>query len=94
MYIVRNYTILMHFNPTSRLNAVLAPVPFNNPYGYLGRLAWSNQNLLYRKNDLIKYQSSVRYRYPPDTNPHNNNYTYMPIGSSIHDVQYIHDFEN
>ena len=94
MYIVRNYTILMHFNPTSRLNAVLAPVPFNNPYGYLGRLAWSNQNLLYRKNDLIKYQSSVRYRYPPDTNPHNNNYTYMPIGSSIHNTQYIHDFEN
>ena len=84
----------MHFNPTSRLNAVLAPVPFNNPYGYLGRLAWSNQNLLYRKNDLIKYQSSVRYRYPPDTNPHNNNYTYMPIGSSIHNTQYIHDFEN
>ena len=94
MYIVRNYTALMYLGPTNKINYISTSVPFDNPYGYLGRLAWSNQNLLYRKNDLIKYQSSVRYRYPPDTNPHNNNYTYMPIGSSIHNTQYIHDFEN
>ena len=94
MYIVRNYTALMHLDPTDRIYAVLTPIPFNNPYGYLGRITWSNQILLYRKNYLIRYQSSTASKYPPDTNPHNNKYTYMPIGASIHDVQYIHDFEN
>ena len=94
MYIVRNYTALMHLEPTDRIFAVLTPIPFNNPYGYLGRLAWTDQILLYRKNYLIRYQPSTASKYPPDTNPHNKKYTYMPIGASIHDVQYIHDFEN
>ena len=94
MYIVRNYTALMHLNPTDRIYAVLTPIPFDNPYGYLGRWAWSNQNLLYRNNYLIKYHQSVTTCYPPDTNPHNNKYTYMPIGASIHNTQYKHDFKN
>ena len=94
MYIVRNYTALMHLDPTEEINSVLAPIPFNNPYGYLGRIKWPTYNLLYRGNLLIKYQSSIPSHYPPDTNPHNNKYTYMPIGASIHNAQYIHDFEN
>ena len=94
MYIVRNYTALMHLSPGSRIYAVLTPVPFDNPYSCLGRIAWSNQNLLYRANYLIRYQSSDANKYPPDTDPHNNKYTYMPIGASIHDVQYRHDFKN
>ena len=94
MYIVRNYTALMHLEPTDRIYAVLTPIPFNNLYGYLGRITWTNQILLYRKNYLIRYQSSTASKYPPDTNPHNSKYTYMPIGASIHDVQYMHDFEN
>ena len=93
MYIVRNYTALMHLDPTDRINAVLTPIPFNNPYGYLGRIKWSIANLLYKKNFEIKYQRSSTSRYPPDTDPYNNNYTYMPIGVSIHDVKYMHDFE-
>ena len=94
MYIVRNYAALMGLEPTDRLNYVLSPVPFNNPYGYLGRLRWPTYNLLYRDNCLIKYQSTVPSHDPPDTDRHNNKYTYMPIGASIHDAQYIHDFEN
>ena len=94
MYIVRNYTALMHLDPTGEINSVLTPIPFNNPYGYLGRIVWPAHRLLYRKNYLIRYQPSTPYRYPPDTDPHNNTYTYMPIGASIHDTQHIHDFEN
>ena len=94
MYIVRNYTALMYLEPTEEIHAVLTPIPFDNRYNYLGRIKWPNQNLLYRKNYLIiKYQPSSPSYYPPDTDPYNNNYTYMPIGASIHDVQYIHDFE-
>ena len=94
MYIVRNYAALMHLDHTTRINVVLIPIPFNNIYGYLGRLWWPIYNLLYRGNLIIKYQSSIPSHYPPDTNPHNNKYTYMPIGSSIHNARYIHDFEN
>ena len=94
MYIVRNYTALMHLDPTEEINSVLAPVPFDNPFGCLGRIAWSNQNLLYRANYLIRYQPSVASKYPPDTHPYNNKYTYMPLGVSIHNVQYMHDFKN
>ena len=93
MYIVRNYTALMHLDPTEEINSVLAPIPFNNPYGYLGRIVWPAHNLLYRKNYVIRYQPSDANKYPPDTTPDNNNYTYMPVGASIHDAQYIHDFE-
>ena len=94
MYIVRNYTALMHLNPTEKIYAVLTPVPFDNPHSYLGRLTWPSHNLFYRDNCLVRYQQSSDSCYPPDTNPHNNNYTYMPIGASIHNTQYIHDFEN
>ena len=84
----------MHLDPTEEINSVFAPIPFNNPYGYLGRIVWSTRRILYRKNYLIHFQPAVPYRYPPDTDPYNNNYTYMPIGASIHNVQYKHDFEN
>ena len=94
MYIVRNYVALMHLEPTDRIYAVLTPIPFNNPYGYLGRIMWSSLNLVYRKNYLIRYQTSSASKYPPDTHPYNNKYTYMPIGTSIHNVQYMHDFKN
>ena len=94
MYIVRNYTALMHLDHTETINAVLTPIPFNNPYGYLGRLRWPLHNLLYRGNFIIKYQSSIPSHYPPGTDPYNNEYTYMPIGSSIHNAKYIYDFEN
>ena len=94
MYIVRNYTALLYLNPADEIFAVLTPIPFDNQYGELGRINWSITNLLYRNNYLIQYQRSSPIHYPPDTNPHNNNYTYMPIGASIHDVQYTHDFEN
>ena len=94
MYIVRNYTALMHLDPTEKINDVLTPIPFDNIFGYLGRIEWPTYKLLYRDNCLVKYYTSVPFSYPPDTDPHNNNYTYMPIGASIHDVQYIHDFEN
>ena len=94
MYIVRNYTALMNLDHTDRINAVLIPIPFNNPYGYLGRLKWPNQKLLYRNNYLTLYQPGVVAWYPPDTDPSNNKYTYIPIGSSIHNAQYIYDFEN
>ena len=56
MYIVRNYTALMHLDPTEEINSVLAPIPFNNPYGYLGRIVWPAHKLLYRKNYLTRYQ--------------------------------------
>ena len=92
MYIVRNYTALMYLGPTDKINYILTPVPFDNPYDYLGRLKWPSNNLLYKDNCLVKYQSTDLSCYPPDTDPHNNKYTYMPIGASIHDVQYIHDF--
>ena len=94
MYIVRNYTALIYLEPTDKIFAVLTPISFDNRYSYLGRIKWSITNLLYKKNFEIKYQRSSPIHYPPDTDPHNNNYTYMPIGASIHDVQYIHDFEN
>ena len=94
MYIVRNYTALMHLEPTDKIYAVLTPIPFNNPYGYLGRIKWPNHKLLYRNNYLTLYQPSVAAWYPPDTDPHNNKYTYLPIGVSIHNAQYIRDFEN
>ena len=94
MYIVRNYTALMHLDPTDRINAILIPIPFNNIYGYLGSLWWPIYNLLYRGNLIIKYKRSSPIHYHPDTETHNNKYTYMPIGASIHDVQYKHDFEN
>ena len=94
MYIVRNYTALMHLDPTEEINSVLAPIPFNNPYGYLGRIVWPARKLLYRKNYLTRYQSSTASKYPPDTHPYNSKYTYMPIGASIHNVQYMHDFKN
>ena len=94
MYIVRNYTALMHLDPTEKINYILIPVPFDNPYGYLCRLKWLSYNLLYKDNCLVKYQATVPSFYPPDTDPHNSKYTYMPIGASIHDVQYMHDFKN
>ena len=94
MYIVRNYTALMYLEPTEKINYILTPVPFDNPYGYLGRLKWLSYNLLYKDNCLVKYEKTVISSYPPDTDPHNNKYTYMPIGSSIHNTQYIRDFEN
>ena len=94
MYIVRNYTALMYLSHTERINAVLTPIPFNNIYGYLGRIRWPIYNLLYRDNLLIKYQSTIPFFYPPDTDPHNNKYTYIPIGAAIWNAQYIHDFEN
>ena len=94
MYIVRNYTALMHLEPTEKINYILTPVPFDNPYGYLGRLRWPSYNLLYKDDYLVKYQATVPYSYPPDTNPYNSKYTYMPIGSSIHNTQYIRDFKN
>ena len=94
MYIVRNYTALMHLATTDRINSVLTPIPFDNPYDCLGRITWSIQNLFYKKNHLIRYHRSAASCYPPDTDPHNDNYTYMPVGASIHDVQYIHDFKN
>ena len=100
MYIVRNYTALMHLTPTDKIYAVLTPIPFvtpipfDNRYSHLARIKWSIANLLYKSNFEIKYQRSSPIHYPPDTNPHNNKYTYMPIGASIHDVQYKHDFEN
>ena len=92
MYIVRNYTTLIYLEPTDKIKYVLTPIPFDNPYGYLGRLKWPSYNLLYKDNGLVKYQATVASFYPPDTNPYNSKYTYMPIGTSIHDVQYIHDF--
>ena len=59
MYIVRNYTALMHLDPTDRINAVLTPIPFDSPpYGYLSRIKWSIANLLHKKNFEIKYQQS------------------------------------
>ena len=94
MYIVRNYTALMYLNHTCKISAVFSPVPFNNRHGILGRIAWSNSTLLNTGKTFVRYQQSSNCHYPPDTNPHNNKYTYMPIGASIHDVQYIHDFEN
>ena len=94
MYIVRNYTALMHLGHKEKIFAVLTPIPFDNQYGELGRIKWSITNLLCKKNYLIiKYQRSSPIHYPPDTDPYNDNYTYMPIGASIHDVQYIHDFK-
>ena len=94
MYIVRTYTSFMFLDPTDSINAVLASVPFDNQYGELGRLTWSIQNLLYNYNFLIRYQPNSIYYYPPDTNPYNNKYTYMPIGASIRTARYIRDFEN
>ena len=94
MYIVRNYTTLLYFTPADKIYAVLTPIPFDNRYSYLGRIEWAIANLLYKKNFEIKYRRSSPILYPPDTDPYNNNYTYMPIGASIHDVQYKHDFEN
>ena len=94
MYIVRNYTTLIYLEPTDKIKYILTPIPFNNIYGYLGRLKWPSCNLLYKDNYLVKYQSTVRDFYPPDTNPYNSKYTYMPIGSSIHNTQHIRDFEN
>ena len=94
MYIVRNYTTLIYLEPTDKIKYVLTPVPFDNPYGYLGRLKWPSYNLLYKDNCLVKYQSAVPSHYPPNTHPYNIKYTYMPIGSSIHNTQYIRDFEN
>ena len=94
MYIVRNYTTLIYIGPVDKINYIITPVPFDNPYGYLGRLKWPSYNLLYKDNCLVKYQATVSSFYPPDTNPYNSKYTYMPIGSSIHNTQYIHDFEN
>ena len=86
MYIVRNYTTLIYLKPTDKIKYVLTPVPFDNPYGYLGRLKWPSYNLLYKDNGLVKYQATVSSFYPPDTNPYNSKYTYMPIGSSIHNT--------
>ena len=94
MYIVRNYTALMYLDFTDKINYILTPIPFDNIYGYLGRLRWPSYNLLYKDNCLVKYQSTASKSYPPDTDPHNDKYTYMPIGSSIHNTQYIRDFEN
>ena len=94
MYIVRTYTALMHHKPTDKIHAVSTPIPFDNPHGYLGRLMWSSQSLAYRTNRSGSYQQSVAAWYPPDTDPHNHKYTYMPIGSSIHNTQYIRDFKN
>ena len=93
MYIVRNYTALLCLHPTEKIFAVLTPIPFDNTYSYLGRIKWSIANLLYKKNFEPEYQRSSPLHYPPDTDPHNNNYTYIPIGASIHNVQYIHDFK-
>ena len=84
----------MNLDHTDRINSVLSPMPFYNIYRHLGRLRWPVYNLLYTDNLLIRCQSSLPSCYPPDTDPHNNKYTYMPIGSSIHNAQYIHDFEN
>ena len=94
MYIVRNYTALMYLEPTCKINAVLSPVPFNNRHGILGRIAWSNSTLLNASKTYVRYQQSSKRHYPPDTDPYTDQYTYIPIGASIHDVQYIHDFEN
>ena len=94
MHIVRNFTALMHLDPPEEINSILTPIPFNNPYGYLGRIKWLTYTLLYRTKYLIRFQRTVPHNYPPDTAPYSNKYTYMPIGASIHDVQYIHDFEN
>ena len=94
MYIVRNYTALMYLGPTDKISYILTPVPFDNPYGYLDRLEEIYYNLLYKDNCLVKYQATAPSLYPPDTDPHNSKYTYMPIGSSIHNTQYIRDFEN
>ena len=94
MYIVRNYTALMHLGHKEKIFAVLTPIPFDNQYGELGRIKWSITNLLCKKNFEIKYQRSSPMHYPPDTDPHNNKYTYMPIGASIHNAQYMYDFEN
>ena len=94
MYIVRTYAALMHLNSTDRINAVFTTIPFGSQYNYLGRIRWPNDKLLLKTNELTKYQRSVLYHYPPDTDPHNHKYTYMPIGASIHNARYIRDFEN
>ena len=94
MYIVRTYTLLMYIKPADSINAVMASVPFNNQYGKRGIITWSIKNLLYNYNYLKKYQLNTTYYSPPDTDPHNHKYTYMPIGASIHDARYIQDFEN
>ena len=94
MYIVRNYTALMYLGPKDKINYILIPIPFDNPYDYLGKLKWSSHNLLYKDNCLVKYPATAISFYPPDTDPHNHKYTYMPIGSSIHNTQYIRDFKN
>ena len=94
MYIVRSYTTFMYLCHTDSIKVVLSSVPFDNYFGKLGRLAWPIQNLLYNYNYPIRYQANSNRCYPPDTDPHNNKYTYMPIGASIHNARYIHDFEN
>ena len=94
MYIVRNYAALMNLNPKDRINAVFTTIPFNKSYRYIGRLKWPNLKLLYRNNYRTQYQRTVAAEYPPDTHPYNNKYTYMPLGVSIHNVQYMHDFKN
>lgn len=94
MYIVRTYTSFIYLDPTDSINVVLASVPFDNKYGELGRLAWPIKNLLYKYNFSSRYQANSKHCYPPDTDPHNHKYTYMPIGASIHNARYIRDFEN
>ena len=94
MYIVRNYAALMYLSNTCKINAVLSPVPFDNQYGILGRIAWSNSTLLNTDKTYVRYQQSSQKHYPPDTDPYTDQYTYMPIGASIHTTQYIRDFEN
>ena len=84
----------MYLNRTDNINAVFASVPFDNQYSKLGRIAWTNSTLLNTGKTYVRYQRSTKKNYPPDTNPYNDNYTYMPIGASIHDVQYMHDFAN
>ena len=83
----------MYIKPADSINAVMASVPFDNQYGERGIFTWSIKNLLYNYNYLKRYNLNTTYYYPPDTTPGNNNYTYMPVGASIHDAQYIHDFE-
>ena len=94
MYIVRNYAALMYLSHTCKINGVLSPVPFNNRHGILGRIAWSSSTLLNTGKPYVRYQQSTNKYYPPDTDPYTDQYTYMPIGASIHTTQYIHDFEN
>ena len=94
MYIVRNYTALMYLDPTDKITAISSPVPFDNPHSILGRIEWNNRTLNNLRNTCTGFHWSMKSNYPPDTNPHNNKYTYIPIGASIHTTQRIRDFEN